>query len=99
MAGTPEIARMNGKKGGRPKGSTTRPKITDHMSMEAIQELAEKALKRAMDDEKPDNMLVRFILEQVYGKAPQSMDVTSGGQTINKVEVEVLHGNAKTKKH
>lgn len=74
MAGTPEIARENGKKGGRPIG--IRRKIQEDFTEEDIKDIVKFAKKKAGDG---DTTLIKFILEQIYGKAPQTIDHTQGG--------------------
>lgn len=67
-----EAARQNGKLGGRPKGSTTRPQISDYITVEEVEQLVEMAKTQAK--ERPE--LLKFLLEQVFGRAKQSMDLT-----------------------
>ncbi len=60
----------------RPLGSTNLPKIRDYLGQERIDLLTEKAYKLAM--EKGDSMLMKFMLEQIYGKAPQPITGEDG---------------------
>lgn len=77
MAGTPESARRNGKLyGGRPKGSTTRPQLRDYITEKEVKELVELAKTQAVD--KPE--LLKFVLEHIFGKAPQVIDANLAGQ-------------------
>ena len=55
---------------GRPQGSTTLPKLRDALSAEQIDTLVSKAVTKA---EEGDSILLKFILEQVFGKAPQPL--------------------------
>jgi len=64
----------------RPLGSTTRPQIKDFIGKEDIIKLTEKAMSKAKEG---DVVMLKFLLEQVYGKAPQSMDITSAGKSLN----------------
>lgn len=64
---------------GRPKGSTTLPKIRDHISEKEIKELVAKAKTLAQSG---DTNLLKFLLEQIYGKAPQSIELPSGNGEI-----------------
>lgn len=59
-------------KAGRPKGSTTKPQLRDHLTKKEITELVETAKKKA---EEGDVNMLKFLLEQIYGKAPQSIDL------------------------
>ncbi|HVR57231.1 MAG TPA: hypothetical protein VMT72_10435 [Pseudolabrys sp.] len=68
MAG--DTPRDNGKKGGRPVGSTTRPQLRDQLTPRQIEALVEKAVEKA---EAGDSILLKFLLEQIYGKAPQPL--------------------------
>jgi hypothetical protein len=60
----------NGKKGGRPKGSYTRPVIRDYFTKEEIKELVDNAKLKA----KEDPAMLRFLIEHVFGKATQPID-------------------------
>lgn len=53
---------------GRPKGSTSRPSIKDYMTPADVKKLTEKAKEKALEG---DTNMLKFLLEQVYGKAPQ----------------------------
>ncbi len=59
----------------RPKGSTTRPQIRSFVGDDDIRELTDIAVKKAKSG---DVIMMKFLLEQVYGKAPQSIDM--GGE-------------------
>jgi len=54
---------------GRPKGSTNKYKIIDFFTHEEIVKLVEDAKKKA----KKDPQLMKFLLEQVFGKAKQPL--------------------------
>jgi len=64
---------------GRPKGSTTKPRISDNLTPEQMEELVNKAYEKAKAG---DVVMLKFVLEQHFGKAPQAMDITSGGEPI-----------------
>lgn len=80
MAGTREIAQENGKKGGRPKGSTTKPRISDYLTEKKVEGLVQKAYEMASIG---DTVMLKFVLEQHFGKAPQAVDLTTGGEAIS----------------
>ena len=63
---------------GRPKGSYTRPQFKDFITKTEIKKLVDEAKKQAF--EKPE--ILKFVMEQIFGKAPQSVDLTSKGQPI-----------------
>jgi len=63
---------------GRPKGSTTRPQIRDYFTKKDIETIVDM-LKTHMVD---DMQLLKFVAEQIFGKAPQSLDLTSGGEKL-----------------
>lgn len=58
----------------RPKGSTTKPKITDFVSKEEIAELFVIAKEQA----RKNPIIMKFLLEQVLGKAPQPISNDNG---------------------
>ena len=59
-------------KNGRPKGATTRPQLRDYHTEDEIKALVADLKKRA----KTDDGLFKFQLEQVFGKAPQALELT-----------------------
>lgn len=64
----------------RPKGSTTRPQIRQFLKEEDIREIMGVAVKKAKEG---DVIMAKFLLEQSFGKAPQNLDITSGGKPLN----------------
>jgi len=75
------MAKNGGKRkgAGRKPGSSNRPKITDDLTKAEIKKLLTKAVKLA---HLGDNKIIIFLLEQAYGKASQSIDLTSDGEQI-----------------
>ena len=90
MAGTREIARENGKKGGRPKGSTTKVRFADYVSEEDRQTFVEFMLSNYMGDMR----LATWVGDQLYGKAPQSVDLTTKGEALPTPILNVLRDNS-----
>jgi hypothetical protein len=83
---------MAGKNGGarpgagRPKGSTTRPQIRDYFSEAEIAQLVADLKGRS----KTDGTILKFLVEQVFGKAPQPLIGEGGGPIrIKGVEITV----------
>ena len=70
-------------KPGRPKGATTRPQLRDHMSLKEIKELVATAKKKAKQG---DTNLLKFLLEQVFGKAVQPIGNDDGQPLIVKFD-------------
>jgi len=64
---------QSGNTKGRPKGSFTKPRITDRISQQAVDEMVDLAVQLATEGERPDTNLLKFLLEQVYGKAKQAI--------------------------
>ena len=56
---------------GRPKGSTNLPKIRAYLDNNQIEKLVRISLKKAMEDN--DTTMQKFLLEQVFGKAQQTL--------------------------
>lgn len=55
---------------GRPVGSTTLPKLRDQLTDAQVNTLVKTAVEKA---EAGDSILLKFMLEQIYGKAPQPL--------------------------
>lgn len=89
MSATPEIARENGRKGGRPKGSITKPKISDFITHLEFKTIMLKAKELAIAGDKD---MIKFVGEQYMGKAAQSIDHTTGGE---KLPTPLYNGSAK----
>jgi len=83
MAGTKEIAQKNGLKGGRPKGSTKRPQIKDYVTEKEVKEIVESAKQKAKEG---DTHLLKFLVEQIFGKAIQPMEGNLHGELIIKFD-------------
>lgn len=54
-------------RGGRPKGSTTRPQLRDFYSDKELEEFIKDLKKKA----KTDTNIQKFVAEQIFGKAVQ----------------------------
>jgi hypothetical protein len=65
--------------GHRPKGSTTKPRLSDYLDKESVEKLVLKAVQMANSG---NETLLKFVLEQHFGKAPQQLDMTSDGRAI-----------------
>lgn len=74
-----EKNRMNGKLGGRPKGSTTKPRLSDYLSEEEVKALVQVAKDMAI---KGDGLMLKFVLDHHFGKAIQPTDITTQGEKI-----------------
>tara|TARA_R100000750_G_C2275713_1_gene69230 strand:+ start:126 stop:377 length:252 start_codon:yes stop_codon:yes gene_type:complete len=64
---------QSGNPSGRTKGSLTRPRLKDNITKKEIRDLVSTAKEKANHG---DVKLLIFILEQIYGKAPQSVEVS-----------------------
>ena len=60
---------------GRPHGSTTRPQFRDYISEEEVKKIIAEAKKKAKEG---DTTMLKFILELIFGKAPQSIEMPKG---------------------
>lgn len=67
---------QSGNSKGRPKGTITKPKLADHLTDEQISNLVKKAYSMA---ELGNETMLRFILEQKFGKAIQPTDMNIVG--------------------
>lgn len=81
---------------GRPVGSTNKYKIIDFFSDEEVYKLVQSAKRKA----KKDPILMKFLLEQIFGKAKQPL--TGGDEDDKPILVTILDnidgGRQKTKK-
>lgn len=55
---------------GRPEGSTTRPQLRDILTQDQIDALVTKGIEKA---DAGDSLMLKFMLEQIFGKAPQPL--------------------------
>ena len=68
---------QSGNKDGRPKGSTTKPRLSDYLSEKQVIKLIKKANEMA---EEGDTLMLKFVLEQHFGKAIQPMEGSFVGE-------------------
>jgi hypothetical protein len=80
--------------GGRPVGSTTKRQIKDYMSEAEVERMVNKLIAQA--EERPE--LLKFLLEQVFGKARQTVGLDGGIEdgTIKPVLVKFINDNRDT---
>lgn len=81
MSAPAHIARENGKKGGRPKGSTSRPVLRDFFTKKEIKDFVEDLKEKA----KTDMYIKKFLAEQIFGKALQPI----GGEEGQPIKVAI----------
>lgn len=80
---------------GRPKGSTNKLKIGDFFSPEEIDQVVMEAKLLAFGDgeTKPDKDMLKFIMEQLFGKAKQTqVHEDDEGNKLAPVLVKFLNG-------
>lgn len=61
---------------GRPKGSTTKPRISDYLTQEQVDKLVVKAFEMA---ESGNEKMLAFVLDHHFGKAAQAITGPDGG--------------------
>jgi pantothenate kinase len=71
------------KKIGRPKGSTVRPQLRDFLTQAQVTRLTNKAYDMA---EEGDSTILKFMLEQIYGKAVQPLGNDDGKALLVKFD-------------
>ena len=64
---------------GRPKGAGAKPKLSDYLEADELQSIIETAKTKAREG---DTRMLTFILEQIFGKAPQSIDANVQGTMV-----------------
>ncbi len=86
-----KAARENGKKGGRPKGlaSIEADKMREYIAARVAEKgeaIVSVLLKKGL---KGDISAIRELFDRGFGRAPQSMDVTSKGEGVtNKISFD-----------
>jgi hypothetical protein len=55
---------------GRKPGVSSRPQLRDQLTDKQIEALVQKGIDKANDG---DSILLKFMLEQIFGKAPQPL--------------------------
>jgi hypothetical protein len=78
MAAPAHIARENGKKGGRPKGTTTVPQFRSYVCEADRKKFVEFVLSTYMGDMR----LAVWLGDQLFGKAPQPLSNDHTGSLI-----------------
>lgn len=79
--------------GGRPKGSTSKLKIADFFTPQEIDQLVMEAKLLAFGDgeSKPDKDIMKFIMEQLFGKAKQTtIQEDEEGNRLAPILVKIL---------
>ena len=84
---------MAGKNGGarpgagRKPGVTNRPQLRDMLTQDQIDALVAKGIEKA---DAGDSLMLKFMIEQIFGKAPQPLTGAEGGPIqIQGVEITV----------
>lgn len=72
-------SKENGKKGGRPVGSFTKPRIYEFITPMEFKKIMDKAKILALEGDKD---MIKFVGEQYMGKAAQSIDHTTNGKDL-----------------
>lgn len=57
----------------RTKGATHKPRITDYIDRKQVDALVAKAMEMATNG---DQQMLKLMIEQYFGKAPQAMEIT-----------------------
>jgi hypothetical protein len=68
---------------GRPVGSTNRPQIRDHFTEQDVKDVIE-LLKTHMVE---DMNVLKFVAEQLFGKAMQPVGNPDGGPLLEGIEI------------
>lgn len=61
---------------GRPKGSTSKLKVSDFFTPEEKDALVEKVKSMVLMADQPDKDMAKFLWEQLFGKATQRTELT-----------------------
>jgi len=71
---------------GRPKGSKDKPRLSDRFTGEEKAAIVKKTLEKALEG---DSKLLQFLVEQMYGKASQAVELEGGAEFVLKIAKEV----------
>jgi len=74
---------QSGNKNGRPKGSTTKPRLSDYLSEQQVDELVKKAYEMAATG---NETMIKFILEHKFGKPVQPLGNDDGQPLVVKFD-------------
>lgn len=66
----------NGKKGGRPQGSTTKPKITDYFTGDDIAVMAQQAKDMTINSDTPDKDIFKLLWNDIFGLPLRRTELT-----------------------
>jgi hypothetical protein len=80
--GTKVVAQINGRKGGRPKGSLSSKTIEQKMAIDILREkvqanikpLVDSLIERGLDK---DTAAVKELFDRAWGRSPQSLDISN----------------------
>lgn len=79
---------------GRKKGSTNKLRVTDFFNGEERDRLVQQAKDLTIDSNgKPDKEMVKFLWEQLFGKAKQAIvQEDDDGNSVAPILVKILRG-------
>ena len=75
---------------GRKPGSSNRPRLSSQLSLKEKELLVTTALARALQG---NDLLLKFMLEQIYGKAPQNVEADVRGELLLTISKEIADKN------
>lgn len=70
---------------GRKVGSVKKPRIADYLTEKEIEQIIQTAKEKALEG---DPTVLKLILEQIFGKAPQSVEL--GGKDGEPITVRLV---------
>lgn len=79
---------------GRPKGSTRKPRLSDELSDNEKYEIVQRALAKALEG---DTRMLTLFIEQMYGKAPASLDADVQGSFVLEIAKTIADKNERKK--
>lgn len=90
---THSVKKKTNNPNGRPKGTRNKLRVTDFFSGEERDRLVAEAKALTIDaDGKPDKDMIKFLWEQLFGKATQRTELTGAeGEVLKIVFDEVFN--------
>ena len=88
----------NGKKGGRPIGSTTKPRITDYFTGDDVALMAQQAKDMTINAEKPDKDIFKLLWNDLFGLPLRRTELTGAeGEALKILFDNSFGGNDSTR--
>jgi len=76
----------------RPVGSVNKPKIASYIGLKDMEKISAKAIELAKGG---DSIMIKFLMEQYFGKAVQPISGEKDGEKLAPILVKFIDGSGK----